>query len=126
MADSSVLGVICEVDGQAFLHHLADKVAVTPDVLALAGTASVGHVFRIAAACATSACSHFDGEDCRLASKLIHGATDRVKALPPCRIRRNCRWYVQEGKAACFVCPLILSETAEPTRALAYAANPDI
>jgi hypothetical protein len=30
-----------------------------------------------------------------------------VDALPPCTIRNNCRWFSQEGEAACKRCPEI-------------------
>jgi hypothetical protein len=124
MPGSRVLGVIREVDGQAFLHHLADPVAVTPAVLALAGDAPLSEVFRFTAPCAASACSHFDGHDCRLAAKIVEAVPYRATSLPPCSLRRDCRWHAQEGMAACLVCPLLLSETADPSPELAYAANP--
>ena len=124
MPDAVVLGVIRERDGWSFVHHLAEPLPVTPAVLALAGDAPVGQVFRFAADCATDACAHFDGEKCRLATKLARAPLDRARTLPPCRIRRDCRWYAQEGNAACFVCPLILSETAAPANDLVQAADP--
>src|ERR1051325_215424 len=124
MTDAVVLGVIREREGWSFVHHLAEPLPVTPAVLALAGDAPAGRVFRFAADCAMEACAHFDGKDCRLAAKLVHSSLDRARALPPCRIRKDCRWYTQEGNAACFVCPLILSETATPTAELAHAADP--
>lgn len=124
MPASRVLGVFREVDGQVFLHHLADPIAVTPDVLALAGDAPLAEVFRFTAPCATAECSHFDGHDCRLAAKLVETVPLRAATLPPCRIRRDCRWYQQEGMSACLVCPLLLSETASPSPELAYAADP--
>jgi hypothetical protein len=30
-----------------------------------------------------------------------------VNVLPPCIIRKECRWYSQEGRAACKRCPEI-------------------
>ena len=124
MPGSVVLGVVREIDGEAFVHHLAEPLPVTPDILALAGTAPVGSVFRLAATCAEDACAHFDGQRCRLAAKLAESPPERARTLPACRIRNDCRWYVQEGKTACFVCPLIFSETATPTEHVAMAADP--
>lgn len=122
--DAVVFGVVRELDGRSFVHHLAEPVPVTPAILALAGDAPAGQVFRFAADCAEHACAHFDGEQCRLAAKLVRSSLDKARALPPCRIRKDCRWHAQEGNAACFVCPLILSETATPTTGLAQAADP--
>jgi hypothetical protein len=124
MPEAVVLGVVREVDGWAFVHHLAEPLPVTPLLLALAGDAPAGQVFRFAADCAGDACTHFDGETCRLATKLVRASLDKTATLPPCRIRKDCRWYMQEGNAACFVCPLILSETATPSADLAQAADP--
>ena len=124
MPGSVVLGVVREIEGEAFVHHLAEPLQVTPDVLALAGTAPLGNVFRFAAPCVEDACAHFDGERCRLAMKLAASPPERARTLPACRIRSDCRWYQQEGKAACFVCPLIFSETAAPAEYLANAADP--
>jgi len=124
MPGSVVLGVVREIDGEEFVHHLAEPLPVTAGVLALAGDAPIGSVFRFAATCAEDACAHFDGGRCRLATKLAAAPLERARTLPPCRIRGDCRWYQQEGKAACFVCPLILSETAMPSEELAHAADP--
>jgi hypothetical protein len=30
-----------------------------------------------------------------------------VDSLPPCVIRKECRWFAQEGAAACMRCPEI-------------------
>lgn len=124
MAGAVVLGVVREIDGETFIHHLAEPHPVTPEVLALAGSAPLGSVFRFAATCAEDACAHFDGERCRLGAKLAASPPERARTLPPCRIRNDCRWYQQEGKAACFVCPLIFSEIATPSEHVARAADP--
>jgi hypothetical protein len=49
---------------------------------------------------------------------------EAVEDLPACRIRPACRWWLQEGKAACLRCPLIVTETANPTEQLRHAADP--
>ena len=124
LPNAVVLGVVRELDGWSFVHHLAEPLPVTPAILELAGDAPAGQVFRFAADCAENICAHFDGKQCRLAAKLVRSSPGKTRTLPPCRIRRDCRWHAQEGNAACFVCPLILSETATPTTELAQAADP--
>jgi len=124
MPDAVVLGVVRELEGWSFVHHLAEPLPVTPAILELAGDAPAGQVFRFAARCAEHTCAHFDGEQCRLATKLVRSSLDRAPTLPPCKMRKDCRWHAQEGNAACFVCPLILSETATPATELAQAADP--
>lgn len=126
MSGSVVLGVFREVDGEEFLNHLAEPVPVNADVLAFARGAPLTDVFRFAAPCATERCAHFAAGDCRLAAKIVEAVPEAAGALPPCRIRADCRWFVQEGKAACLRCPLIHSETANPSPAMRYAADPAV
>ncbi len=124
MEGSVVLGIIRDLGGEEFVHHLAEPLPVTPEILALAAPARPTEVFRFAAPCAGSGCSHFDGTDCRLVEKMVAVVSRTVDALPPCRIRPSCRWYTQEGTPACLRCPLIFSETANPAPELIYAADP--
>lgn len=124
MDGAEVLGVIRSDGESEILHHVADRIPVTGEVLALAAPARPADVFRFAAPCAASACSHFDGTNCRLATKIVEAVTDVVNAMPPCRIRPTCRWFAQEGRPACLRCPLIFSETANPSTGLQYAADP--
>ena len=62
-------------------------------------------VFRLAATCAEHKCLHFDGADCQLATRIVQILPAVVTTLPPCIIRQDCRWYSQEGGAACRRCP---------------------
>jgi hypothetical protein len=52
-------------------------------------------VLRIAAPCQEKACCHFDGTDCRLATRLVQLIPAVVESLPACRIRPDCRWFLQ-------------------------------
>jgi len=44
--------------------------------------------------------------------------------LPPCRIRQSCRWWLQEGKAACFRCPQVVTDDYNPSEIMAEVAEP--
>jgi hypothetical protein len=68
-------------------------------------------VFRLAATCAEHRCPHFDGADCQLATRIANMLPAAVDSLPPCLIRKECRWYTQEGEAACRRCPEITTVT---------------
>jgi hypothetical protein len=81
-------------------------------------------VLRIAAPCQEKACCHFDGADCRLAVRLVQLLPHAGETLPACQIRPDCRWFQQEGKAACYVCPQIVTYTVNPTEELSRAAAP--
>ena len=42
------------------------------------------------------------------------GVADAVAAddrpVPRCAIRRTCRWFAQEGAAACHACPFVITD----------------
>jgi hypothetical protein len=71
--------------------------------------------FRFTAPCIGVSCSQWDGQGCRIGAALAAGAAaagidDAV--LPECGIRDTCRWFDQEGAAACGVCPLVATDPA--------------
>jgi len=83
-----------------------------------------GEVFRFAAPCAGRGCAHFDGADCRLASRLVERLPPVVDILPHCALRPDCRWWRQEGAAACVRCPQVVTETWHPSDELSEIAAP--
>ena len=87
------------------LVYLNELLPATDDVLALAAPLKPTEVYRLAATCAEHKCPHFDGADCRLATRIVQILPAVVDTLPPCTIRKDCRWYSQEGGAACKRCP---------------------
>lgn len=107
----------------AWIEH---PVPVTPELLAMTGTVSPAQVFRFAGRCQESACAHFDGADCQLATRLVASLAPVTAKPPPCIIRPDCRWYRQEGVSACQRCPQIVTEYADPSAVLAEAARPGV
>jgi len=124
MDNCRVLGVV-QQDGPApRLVYLNQIVPASAEVLAMAAPLKPTEVFRLAATCAEGRCPHFDGSDCRLATRVVKILPAVVDALPPCTIRKDCRWYSQEGGAACRRCPEIttvsydVSETVQEVSGL--------
>jgi hypothetical protein len=124
MTGSVVFGVVGGTAAEPRVSWIEKPVAVTADLLALTGTVPPTQVLRIAAPCQENACCHFDGTDCRLATKLVQLIPAVTPSLPPCRVRPDCRWFVQEGRAACAVCPQIVTYSVNPSEELAIAATP--
>jgi hypothetical protein len=93
------------------LEYLKEPVSASPDILAMAAPLKPTEVFRLSATCAEHKCPHFDGADCRLATRVVRILPAVVDILPPCIIRKGCRWYFQEGGAACKRCPEITTVT---------------
>jgi len=44
--------------------------------------------------------------------------------LLACAIRRDCRWWLQEGKSACLRCPQVVTDNYMPTELFREVAKP--
>lgn len=124
MAGSQVIGVVGGTAAQPRVLPLREPLAVNEELLRLAEPVRPTEVFRFAAPCASTSCQHFADGQCRLAQRVVRilpAVTDR---LPPCRIRPDCRWWRQEGRAACLRCPQIVTQMYGPTPDLVHAATP--
>jgi hypothetical protein len=124
LTDGVVFGVIGGTAEEPRVSYLAEPLPVTPELLALAEPAHATEVFRMGAPCAREGCQHYDGSRCNLVRQIIAGIPVAVEAPPPCRLRPRCRWWHQEGPAACVRCPLVATEQPNPTEAMALAAQP--
>ena len=102
-----VLGVVQRDGPTPVVQYLNQPLPATPEVLAMSAPLKPTEVFRLTATCAEHKCPHFDGADCRLATRIVQILPAVVEALPPCIIRQECRWYSQEGGEACKRCPEI-------------------
>src|SRR5277367_7104435 len=109
MPGSMAFGVITRMPLEPRVTWIERPVPVTDDLLALAGPVPPTQVLRFAAPCQETACCHFDGKDCQLATRLVQLMPAVDDSLPPCRIRPDCRWFKQEGRAACQRCPQIVT-----------------
>lgn len=104
--------------------YVAGTVPVTAELLAMTGDLPATRVLRIASRCVEGQCTHFDGANCRLAQRIVDQLSPVVDGLPPCAIRRTCRWFAQEGRAACERCPQIATVTSQQEPGLATVAMP--
>lgn len=125
MAGSVVFGVVSGTVEEPQLAYLTEPQPVSDELLALAGPVKPTEVFRFAAPCAGHACQHFDGANCLLATRIVQLLPTAVERLPPCRLRPRCRWWQQEGKAACMRCPQVVTENYKPSEKARQAADPN-
>jgi len=105
---------------------LARPLPVSEDLLKLAAPVEPTEVFRFAAPCANGACVHFRTGSCQLAAKVVKLLAPTTDSLPYCTIRADCRWYRQEGRAACLRCPQVVTDNVLPNAAMRRAADPAI
>jgi hypothetical protein len=124
MAGCVVFGVVGGTVEAPRVGYLDMPQPVTGELLALAQPVQPARVFRFAAPCACSGCDHFSGSDCRLAARIVELLPAVVGSLPPCSLRPSCRWWRQEGKAACLRCPQVVTQVNHPSEQLRRAAQP--
>ena len=122
--ESVVFGVVGGTVESPRLAYLREPQPVTDDLLAVSGSVGPTEIFRFAAPCAASGCQHFDGTDCRLVQRIVGMLPTVVDVLPACQLRSNCRWWQQEGKAACLRCPQIVTKTYHPSDTQRQVATP--
>ena len=122
MEGARVLGVISGSAEQSQVAYLNSNVPVTAGLLAAAAPLKPTEVFRFAAHCEENKCRHFDGSHCQLATRIVQILPAVTDGLPPCLIRAECRWFQQEGKAACMRCPQVVTESYEPDEDFKRAA----
>ncbi|GEC04712.1 hypothetical protein SSP24_23670 [Streptomyces spinoverrucosus] len=70
--------------------------------------------YRFTGACVEGGCPQWTGTDCAVIDHVLDESdvTDPADGtLPSCGIRRDCRWFVQRGAAACAVCPTLVADT---------------
>lgn len=125
MDESVAFGVIEGTVEAPRMVHLTRSLPVTDELLALSGPVAPTEVFRFAAPCAGDSCQHFDGKDCRLATRIVQILPAVTSDLPPCSLRPSCRWWQQEGRAACLRCPQVVTETYGPSEEFMRAADPN-
>jgi hypothetical protein len=126
MEDSVVFGVIVGTSKEPRLAHLLKPQPVTKELLALAEPVAPTEIYRFAASCAGDSCQHFDGTNCRLVTRIVENLPTVSEELPPCSIRSSCRWWQQEGRAACMRCPQIVTDIYAPSDRLIQAADPSV
>jgi hypothetical protein len=110
-ADAKLFGVLIDTPEAGMrVGYLTEAQPITPDIEAATLPARPGEVLRVAAPCMGGGCVHFDGTDCKLATRIISMLDPVVSGLPRCAIRPSCRWFRQEGRAACLRCPQVITE----------------
>lgn len=123
MGDVQVLGVVSRDADEPRIAYLDEPLAPTPEMLELAAPIAVSQVFRLSARCEESKCTHFDGTRCQLAVRIAQLLPEVVDTLPACNIRPDCRWFRQEGRAACLRCPQIVTGNYEADERLQQVAG---
>ncbi|MFO1091032.1 MAG: hypothetical protein U1E46_15775 [Hyphomicrobiales bacterium] len=123
MENARVLGVVEATDRGPRVAYLTGREQVHPRALNVPDE-MVNLVVRISAKCENARCAQFADGRCGLGERIAKMLPDVVDALPPCNIRRTCRWHAEQGSAICFKCPQVATLVPRDDSDLAQAARP--
>jgi hypothetical protein len=131
MDGAVAFGVVGGTAHEPVVSYLPEPIPASAKLLQLSRPVKPTEVFRFAAPCAERDCQHYDIEDtdeigrCRLAERITADIPPIAsEKLPACRIRGSCRWWEEQGRAACSRCPLIVTEHYSASPELRRAAEP--
>lgn len=122
--EAVVFGVVGGSVAAPQVGYLTEPMPVNEDILALSDSVEPTEIFRIASTCVGYGCKHFNGH-CSLAMQIVEQLPPVVEALPACQIRSHCRWWQQEGKAACQRCPQVVTDNYYASDQLQQVAAPE-
>jgi hypothetical protein len=111
---AQVFGVQTETEHHGRrVGYLTEAVPLTPEVLALSGSDQPPEVLRIAAPCMHGGCLHHEAGACALGARIARMLDPVVSSLPRCAIRPHCRWFAEQGPAACVRCPQVVTNARD-------------
>lgn len=128
MPNSIVLATVDQSSGaphEPHVTYLGRALPVTGDVLEQAGRdGQPTDKLRFAAPCAQSRCHHWSGSHCRVAEEVVRSFPEVDQEPPACRLRPVCRWWEQEGVAACTRCSQVVTTDERLIAAFTKAQRP--
>ena len=98
--------IVGVVDSDGRVANLLTPIPATQAVLAAAGP-EPENAFRFSAPCAEGLCTQWRDNQCSLIGRIRAAIAPEDDRLPVCAIRGDCRWFQQDGKAACGVCSYV-------------------
>ncbi len=126
MSGSVIFGIVAGTPEEPQLVHLDRVKQIPPELLTLDAPVKPSEIFRIAATCIENGCAHFDGAKCRLTARIVEGLPTVTDRLPACAIRSTCRWWYQEGAAACLRCQQVVRDNYVASEDLIAAIDPAV
>jgi hypothetical protein len=126
MSGSTIFGIVLGTPEAPHVVHLDRVKPIPPELLTLDSPVKPTEIFRIAATCIENDCHHFDGEKCRLTTRIVEGLPTVTDRLPACAIRATCRWWHQEQAAACLRCQQVVRDNYIASDRLIQSIDPTI
>jgi hypothetical protein len=107
--EARVFGIVGGDVGQPRLSYLEKDVAIPEEMLVPPAGISPTRIFRFAGTCIGGACAQFGGGQCQLGTKISRMLDPVTDVAPACTIRATCRWFAENGTAACMRCPQVVT-----------------
>lgn len=109
------LGMITSARRVAYVTPAIPASVVLDDLDSVEGAESR---YRFAGPCVTSSCGFWTGDHCGLGARMVESyqeTMDEAVELPKCAIRRTCRWFAEQGAAACSPCSYVVTDARDAT-----------
>jgi len=123
---SVAIGVMEGTAEEPRMTHFPSPLRVSRELLDLAKPVTPTEVFRFAAPCLTERCVHFRNSQCNLVTQIVSVLPTVTEILPACAVRGQCRWWRQEGKAACLRCAQVVTDNYSASPEMTVAATPRV
>src|SRR5437868_15401460 len=124
-SNSIAIGVVSGSAHEPRTTNFPNAVPVGEKLLALSEPVNPTEVFRFAAPCICNGCAHFQDQEGSLITKIVQLFPAVVDHLPACPIRPQCRWWKQEGRAACLRCPQVVTDNCNPSDSMRLVSDPE-
>ena len=120
--NARVFGVVQGVDAPR-VHYLQSPIPVSDDLLKLNESLHLSVVVRAAAPCAEDLCRHHSQGSCQLATRIVKDLPEVSSAIPKCGLRSSCKWWSEQGVAACHRCPQVATASSNASDLLRQVAD---
>jgi hypothetical protein len=110
-----VLAVVTSSGALGYLSAPVELDAATAARLTAPGAEEARRRLRLVGSCLEAGCGQWTGNRCGVVDG-VHAqlvAVSKATHLPPCSIRRDCRWFAQSGRSACELCASVRTEVVE-------------
>lgn len=124
--DATIIGIVTGNKGAVATEILPEALPLHPLIDLVPEDVRPTEVLRFAALCAGEKCGHFKDDTCTLATRIIARLPAISDRLRRCAIRPSCRWWRQEGSAACHRCSQVITEPYRASDLIREVATPSI
>ena len=125
MDDARVFAVVAGTPEEPRVAYLKQNAVVTDEMIGQLDGLEPTQVFRYSARCEESRCAQFCEGRCSLGQRIADQLAPVIEDLPSCQIRPSCRWYAEQGGAACRRCPQIVTLVPADQAQLRNVALPE-